>query len=153
MLNSFLQPGCSKPLFAEVALNLLLNEPPISPYVVHMLDWFEEEDQFILILEYPQPCKDLLKFTVSKGLQMNESLARDLMYQAVLGTKHCFDKGVFHRDIKLNNFLINTMTNQVTMIDFGCGDLIKSGYLGEFEGQLAICVSIAISPRCQSCVW
>lgn len=148
LLNSFLQPGCSKPLFAEVALNLLLNEPPISPYVVHMLDWFEEENQYILILEYPQPCKDLLKFVVNIGLRMNESQARELMYQAVLGTKHCFDRGIFHRDIKLNNFLINTMTNQVKMIDFGCGDLIKSGYLGEFEGQLAICViSIAISPN------
>lgn len=113
-----------------------------------MLDWFEEENQYILILEYPQPCKDLLKFVVSNGLRMNESQARELMYQAVLGTKHCFDRGIFHRDIKLNNFLINTMMNQVKMIDFGCGDLIKSGYLGEFEGQLAICViSIAISPN------
>ncbi|XP_056105720.1 serine/threonine-protein kinase pim-3-like [Rhinichthys klamathensis goyatoka] len=127
-------PGCSKPLLAEVALNLLLNQPPISPYIVHMLDWFEEEDEYILILEYPQPCKDLQRFVVRNALRMNESQARDLMYQAVLGAKHCFDRGVFHRDIKLNNFLINTTTNQVKMIDFGSGDLLKSGYFGEFTG-------------------
>ncbi|KAL0159121.1 hypothetical protein M9458_047197, partial [Cirrhinus mrigala] len=126
-------PGCSKPLFAEVAMNLLLKRPPLSPYIVHMLEWFEEEDRFILILEYPQPCKDLLKFMVNNMQRVNESQIRSLMYQAVLGAKHCLDRGVFHRDIKLNNFLVNTNTNQVKLIDFGCGDLVKpSGYLGGF---------------------
>ncbi|XP_018934348.1 serine/threonine-protein kinase pim-2-like [Cyprinus carpio] len=128
-------PGCSKPLFAEVALNLLLKRPPLSPYIVHMLEWFEEDDQFILILEYPQPCKDLLKFMVNNMQRVNESQTRRLMYQAVLGAKHCLDRGIFHRDIKLNNFLINTKTNQVKLIDFGCSDLVNtSGYLGDFTG-------------------
>uniref|UniRef100_A0A8C2D6M6 non-specific serine/threonine protein kinase n=1 Tax=Cyprinus carpio TaxID=7962 RepID=A0A8C2D6M6_CYPCA len=128
-------PGCSKPLFAEVALNLLLKRPPLSPYIVHMLEWFEEDDRFILILEYPQPCKDLLKFMVNNMQRVNESQTRRLMYQAVLGAKHCLDRGIFHRDIKLNNFLINTKTNQVKLIDFGCSDLVStSGYLGDFTG-------------------
>uniref|UniRef100_A0A8C2H7A4 non-specific serine/threonine protein kinase n=1 Tax=Cyprinus carpio TaxID=7962 RepID=A0A8C2H7A4_CYPCA len=129
-------PGCSKPLFAEVALNLLLKRPPLSPYIVHMLEWFEEDDRFILILEYPQPCKDLLKFMLNNMQLLDESQTRRLMYQAVLGAKHCLDRGIFHRDIKLNNFLINTKTNQVKLIDFGCGDLVKSsGYLG-FTGRV-----------------
>uniref|UniRef100_A0A671LCN8 non-specific serine/threonine protein kinase n=1 Tax=Sinocyclocheilus anshuiensis TaxID=1608454 RepID=A0A671LCN8_9TELE len=103
-----------------------------------MLEWFEEEDRFILILEYPQPCKDLLKFMVNNMQRVNESETRRLMYQAVLGAKHCLDRGVFHRDIKLNNFLINTKTNQVKLIDFGCGDLVKSsGYLG-FTGEFDV---------------
>ncbi|XP_026115512.1 serine/threonine-protein kinase pim-2-like [Carassius auratus] len=128
-------PGCSKPLLAEVALNLLLKRPPLSPYIVHMLEWFEEDDRFILILEYLQPCKDLLRFTLNNMQLLDESQTRRLMYQAVLAAKHCLDRGVFHRDIKLNNFLINTKTNQVKLIDFGCGDLfISSGYLGAFTG-------------------
>lgn len=113
-----------------------------------MLEWFEEDDRFILILEYPQHCKDLLKFMVNNMQRVNESQTRSLMYQAVLGAKHCLDRGVFHRDIKLNNFLINTKTNQVKLIDFGCSDLVKtSGYLGEFTGELAFCVTVAISPK------
>uniref|UniRef100_A0A8C2DLE7 non-specific serine/threonine protein kinase n=2 Tax=Cyprinus carpio TaxID=7962 RepID=A0A8C2DLE7_CYPCA len=128
-------PCCSKPLFAEVALNLLLKRPPLSPYIVHMLEWFEEDDRFILILEYLHPCKDLLKFMLNNMQLLDESQTRSLMYQAVLGAKHCLDRGVFHRDIKLNNFLINTKTYQVKLIDFGCGDLVKSsGYLGDFTG-------------------
>ncbi|KAK2885902.1 hypothetical protein Q8A67_016739 [Cirrhinus molitorella] len=128
-------PGCSKPLFAEVAVNLLLKQPPLSPYIVHMLEWFEEEDRFILILEYPQPCKDLLKFMVNNMQRGNESQIRSLIYQAVLAAKHCLNQGIFHRDIKLNNLLINTKTNQVKLIDFGCSDLVKpSAYLGDFIG-------------------
>ncbi|XP_043081307.1 LOW QUALITY PROTEIN: serine/threonine-protein kinase pim-1-like [Puntigrus tetrazona] len=128
-------PGCSKPLFAEVAANLLLKQAPLSPYIVYMLEWFEEEDRFILILEHPEPCKDLLKFVVNNMHWANELQTRSLMYQAVLGAKHCLDRGVFHRDIKLNNFLINTTTNRVQLIDFGCSDLVKStGYLGGFIG-------------------
>ncbi|XP_043081284.1 serine/threonine-protein kinase pim-1-like, partial [Puntigrus tetrazona] len=128
-------PGCSKPLFAEVAANLLLTQAPLSPYIVYMLEWFEEEDRFILILEHPEPCKDLLKFVVNNMHWANELQTRSLMYQAVLGAKHCLDRGVFHRDIKLNNFLINTTTNRVQLIDFGCSDLVKStGYLGDFIG-------------------
>ncbi|XP_043081276.1 serine/threonine-protein kinase pim-1-like [Puntigrus tetrazona] len=129
-------PGCSKPLFAEVAANLLLKQAPLSPYIVYMLEWFEEEDRFILILEHPEPCMDLLRFVVHNMHWPNELQTRSLMYQAVLGAKHCLDRGVFHRDIKLNNFLINTTTNRVQLIDFGCSDLVKStGYLGGFIGR------------------
>ncbi|KAL0194898.1 hypothetical protein M9458_008470, partial [Cirrhinus mrigala] len=103
-------PGVSKPLFAEVALNLLLNR---APNIVHMLDWFEEEDRFINMLD--------------------ESQARGLMYQAMLGAKHCLDRGVFHRDIKLDNYVINTATKEVKLIDFGCGEVVQSGgYKGVF---------------------
>uniref|UniRef100_UPI003D9CB915 Pim proto-oncogene, serine/threonine kinase, related 193 n=1 Tax=Danio rerio TaxID=7955 RepID=UPI003D9CB915 len=125
-------PGVAEPLFVEVALNLLLNQPPLSPYIVHMLDWFEEPDQFILILEYSQPSKELFKFFVKE--KPSESQARSLMYQAVLGAKHCLDRGVLHRDIKLDNYVINTETNQVKLIDFGCGDIVKDDYNGQFIG-------------------
>ncbi|KAK2892443.1 hypothetical protein Q8A67_012431 [Cirrhinus molitorella] len=49
----------------------------------------------------------------------SESQVRGLMYQAVLGAKHCLDRGVFHRDIKLDNYVINTATKEVKLIDFG----------------------------------
>lgn len=134
LLTCFLQPGVAEPLFVEVALNLLLNQPPLSPYIVHMLDWFEEPDQFILVMEYSQPSKELFKFFVKE--KPSESQARSLMYQAVLGAKHCLDQGVLHRDIKLDNYVINTETNQVKLIDFGCGDIVKDDYNGQFIGEL-----------------
>ncbi|KAF4114184.1 hypothetical protein G5714_004407 [Onychostoma macrolepis] len=114
-------PGVSEPLFAEVALNLLLNRAPLSPY------------RFILVLEYSQPSKDLFKSVFREA--PSESQARDLMYQAVLGAKHCLDRGIFHRDIKLDNYVINTTTKQVKLIDFGCGEFVKrGGHKGVFIG-------------------
>ncbi|RXN35092.1 serine threonine- kinase pim-2-like protein [Labeo rohita] len=98
------------------------------------MEWFEEKDRYILILERPQPCKDLLKFMLNDMQLLDEAKTRSLMCQVVMAAKHCLERGVFHRDIKLNNMLINTETNQVKLIDFGCGDLVKPGYLGGFAG-------------------
>ncbi|XP_073809925.1 uncharacterized protein [Danio rerio] len=126
-------PGLYEPMLAEVALNLLLNQQPISPYVAHMIDWFDEEQRYILIMEYSQPSENLLTF-ISRKRPMKEFEARGLLYQVLLGTKHCLDRGVFHRDIKLNNCVINTETQQVKLIDFGCGELLKSVYVGGFTG-------------------
>ncbi|XP_043116406.1 serine/threonine-protein kinase pim-3-like [Puntigrus tetrazona] len=48
------------------------------------------------------------------------------MRQAVLAAKHCLDRGVFHRDIKSDNILVNTETLQLKLIDFGCGKLLET---------------------------
>ncbi|XP_068074394.1 uncharacterized protein [Danio rerio] len=134
MLDRYITvPGVSKPLPIEVALNLQLNQAPLSPYIVHMIDWFDEEHQYILIMEYPQPCENFLKF-ITRKIKLSESLARGLLYQVVLGAKHCLDRGVFHQDFKLNNFLINKDTQQVKLIDFGCGDFIKGVNQEGFTG-------------------
>ncbi|XP_073809926.1 uncharacterized protein [Danio rerio] len=134
MLDRYITvPGVSKPLPIEVALNLQLNQAPLSPYIVHMIDWFDEKDRYILIMEYPQPCENLLKF-ITRKIKLSESLARGLLYQVVLGAKHCLDRGVFHQDFKLNNFLINKETHQVKVIDFGCGDFIKGVNQEGFTG-------------------
>ncbi|XP_056608718.1 mitogen-activated protein kinase kinase kinase nsy-1-like [Triplophysa dalaica] len=126
----FLIPGYSKPLFAEVALNLLMQKPPVSRHVVQMLEWFEEDDRHVIIMEYKEKCRDLMSYLLRYPHRLKENVARDLMYQAVLATKHCADHGVVHRDIKLNNILINRNTHKLKLIDFGCGDLLhERGYL------------------------
>ncbi len=117
----------------EVALNLVVREPPKSPYIVQMYEWFEQHYRYILILEYPHPCETLLSFTLSNGGYLEETVARGLMRQAVLAAKHCLDRGVFHRDIKSDNILVNTETLQLKLIDFGCGKLFETS---DYEGSL-----------------
>ncbi len=92
----------------------------VTPCIVHMLDWFEEDDRM-----NSQLSEDLFKFIFRETL--SESQARGLMYQALLGAKHCLDRGVIHRDIKLDNDVINTATKQVKLINFVCGEIIKRG--------------------------
>ncbi len=51
------------------------------------------------------------------------------MWQATHAAHMCIRRGVFHRDIKLDNLLINPETLEVKLIDFGCGCLLReSGY-------------------------
>ncbi|RXN09755.1 cytochrome b5 reductase 4 [Labeo rohita] len=125
-------PGCKRPLLAEVALNLVVREPPRSPYIVQMYEWFEQHYRYILIMEYPHPCETLLSLTMRKGY-LEEAVARGLMRQAVLAAKHCLDRGVFHCDIKPDNILVNTETMQLKLIDFGCGKLFKTSDCQEYK--------------------
>nr|XP_055074793.1 uncharacterized protein LOC129454332 isoform X1 [Misgurnus anguillicaudatus]XP_055074794.1 uncharacterized protein LOC129454332 isoform X1 [Misgurnus anguillicaudatus] len=118
-------PGHAKPLCSEVAINLMLLHPKKSPYIVEMLDWFEEENQFIIVFEFPHPCMNLLEFVQRNGGPLSEVQARQLMRQALLACIHCIDSGVFHGDLKLDNMLVNTDTMELKLIDFGLSKLVK----------------------------
>ncbi|ROL50430.1 Serine/threonine-protein kinase pim-2 [Anabarilius grahami] len=51
----------------------------------------------------------------------------------------CCERGVFHRDIKLENVLINNDTLEVKLIDFGCGELMKESAYMAFRGTRVYC--------------
>lgn len=138
-LSFFNQSWHCKPMFNEVALNLLLQTPEKCPNIVQLLDWFEEDHQHVLILEYPRPCVTLLDYIRQSGGHLSEALARHLMRQAVIACKHCIDHGVFHGDLKIDNVLVNTDTLELKLIDFGCGELVATcGPKGnEYSGELS----------------
>ncbi|XP_057195164.1 serine/threonine-protein kinase pim-3-like [Triplophysa rosa] len=119
------KPGHDKPLLREVALNLLIHKPEKCSNIVVMLDWFVEDDLHVLILEYPRPCVTLAAF-MKKHIRLRENKARYLMRQAVTGAKHCIDHNICHGDLHSENFLINTKTMVLKLIDFGCSLLISS---------------------------
>ncbi|KAJ8374854.1 hypothetical protein SKAU_G00054340 [Synaphobranchus kaupii] len=127
-------PGESQPLPLEVALMEIVCRPPACSHVIQLLDWFEEADRIVLVLELPSPCLDVSKFTKQLGGYMEESLARFVLRQVLRATMHCQDRGVLHRDIKSQNLLIQTDDLHVKLIDFGCGDLLKEAPYTHFAG-------------------
>lgn len=112
-----------------------------SPNICRLLEWFDDKDIIILILERPQPCEDVYHFC-RRG-RISEQVAARIMRQVVLAVKHCHDRGVFHRDVKPENLLINTDDMTVKLIDFGCGDVMKDGpydvFCGKTEKKILIC--------------
>ncbi|RXN28659.1 serine threonine- kinase pim-2-like protein [Labeo rohita] len=122
-------PDHPKPLPVEIALTLLANKGPSAPEIIKLLDWQEQRDSYIMVLECPSPCEDLVSFLEGHGGRLSEGLVRDIMRHATQAARTCCRRGVFHGDIKLENFLVSKDTLQVKLIDFGCGDLMrKSAY-------------------------
>ncbi|XP_073671040.1 serine/threonine-protein kinase pim-2-like [Paramisgurnus dabryanus] len=119
-------PGHSKPLPVEVALLIKMNEPPISPYAIKMLEWFIDSNEIIIIMEYPQPCVSL-NHIIKCNRTLSEETARVIMRQTVQAVINCYDHEVFHSDIHPGNFLVNTKTLDTKLIDFGCGQLYTYG--------------------------
>ncbi|XP_056615774.1 uncharacterized protein LOC130430639 [Triplophysa dalaica] len=118
-------PGYDKPLLTEVGLNLLLHKPEKCPNIVQMLDWFEEENQHILILDYPFPSVSFGEF-IDKNVLSEEQFC-DLMRQAVTAVKHLIDHNVYNR---LWGILLNTDTMELKVSEFGegHGELILNSF-------------------------
>ncbi|XP_036435641.1 serine/threonine-protein kinase pim-2-like [Colossoma macropomum] len=132
-------PVESKAVPVEVALLQITSQPPVCQNIVQLIEWFDEPEEYILILERPHPCVDLERFMLNLGNRLDEETARAIMVQAVEAASQCSTRGVLHRDMKGENFLINTDTSEVKLIDFGCGDLIKTTEYDRYAGTLLYC--------------
>ncbi|XP_056335158.1 serine/threonine-protein kinase pim-2-like [Danio aesculapii] len=120
--------GHPEPLPLEIGLLILAHRGGKVPEIIELLDWQDQQDYYIMILERPSPCVDLFDFTMSLG-SISERQAQGIMAQATMAGLMCCRRGVFHRDIKLENLLVNTDTLEVKLIDFGCGVLLQEfGY-------------------------
>ncbi|KAI5629505.1 serine/threonine-protein kinase pim-2-like [Silurus asotus] len=113
----------------------LVCKPPRCPYVIELLEWFETDTSFILILERPEPCVTLFDYCRSLQNQVPDAQAQSIMQQLVKALRHCHDRGVFHRDIKLDNILSNIQTMEVKLIDFGFSFLRKDTICTECDGS------------------
>ncbi|KAI2661267.1 Serine/threonine-protein kinase pim-2 [Labeo rohita] len=121
----------SEPMPAEVAAMIFMNRGPRVPYIIQLLDWYETPAEYILVLERPMPCEDMMQFLRRYNDRIGEPAARIVMQQVVSAAIICCQRGIVHRDIKLENLLINKNTLQIKLIDFGCSErLRKSAYTG-----------------------
>ncbi|XP_050971855.1 serine/threonine-protein kinase pim-2-like [Labeo rohita] len=127
-------PGHPKCLPLEIGLTFMANKGPSSPEIIKLLDWQEDTDHYTMVMERPFPCMDLFSFMELHGGTLNERTARRVMWQVVRAANVCCENGVFHRDIKLENLLVNPDTMEVKLIDFGCGALLKKSAYKVFCG-------------------
>jgi len=114
----------------EVSLLHLLRT---SPGVVRLVDYFERVDSFIIVMERPDPCKDLFDFITEKGV-LEEQLARNFFRQVVEAVIACNTAGIIHRDIKDENILVDLKNFKLKLIDFGSGAFIKNDPYTDFDG-------------------
>ena len=93
------------------------------PFINQILDSFETDKHIFIIMEYV--CGDLLGFIRKRG-KLSESISKLIFKQIIEGLKYIHKKKIVHRDIKLDNILID-LTNTVKICDFGVSKKISNG--------------------------
>ncbi|XP_039512224.1 uncharacterized protein LOC120467787 [Pimephales promelas] len=113
-----------EPVPLEIGLLILANKGPRVPQIIQLLDWDEEPNRYIMVLEFPTPCESLIEYLDRHDYYIDENVAKVIMLLAAVAAQTCCQRGVLHRDIKLENLLINPETLDVKLIDFGCGEIL-----------------------------
>ncbi|KAI2648594.1 Serine/threonine-protein kinase pim-2 [Labeo rohita] len=130
-------PDHPNPLPKEIALTILANKGPSVPEIIRLLDWTDHPDHFVMVLECPSPCENLHQFIRRHGGSLDEETTRQIMRQAAHAANMCCLRRVLHRDVKLQNLLINRETSEVKLIDFGCGDILRRTPYRSYSGTAA----------------
>ena len=101
-----------------------------NPYIIHLISWGEEyilidgvaennEKKLFIIIDY-LPNKDL--FSYIKSNEIDENMVKNFFYKILKAVEYCHSQGICHRDIKLENILLNEK-NEPVLCDFGYGSL------------------------------
>ncbi|XP_078807005.1 serine/threonine-protein kinase pim-2 isoform X2 [Oryzias latipes] len=127
-----------KQLPTEVAIMLKAadgrNGPVGTSASVSLLDFYDLEDDLILVLERPNPVESLFEYSLDKD-NLEEKDTKIIMEQIVQGLKELEEKNIFHRDIKLENILIETGSDvpRARLIDFGMSSFTERDTVHEMD--------------------
>ncbi|XP_062415355.1 serine/threonine-protein kinase pim-3-like [Pungitius pungitius] len=86
-----------------------------------LLDWYQLERELVLVMERPIYAKSFRSYLRAEGLSMTEEEVKIILRQLVDVALNLKSNGIFHRDIKTDNMLIETcsIVPRVLLIDFG----------------------------------
>uniref|UniRef100_A0A3Q2DPY6 non-specific serine/threonine protein kinase n=1 Tax=Cyprinodon variegatus TaxID=28743 RepID=A0A3Q2DPY6_CYPVA len=127
----------------EVAIMFkLMDETVEQSFVVSLFDWYDLGKEVILVMERPMPCHDLAGYLKDLKRPLRNKEAKVILKQLVKAAIHLKNKNIFHRDIKLDNILIKTDSEepQIYLKDFGLSSF------GEGRPHLDYCDEINQAP-------
>lgn len=114
--SKLIQLNITDQIKREIATLKLLKHPN----VVRLHEVLASKSKIYMVLEYATG-GELFDRIASKG-KLSEAEGRKFFQQLIDGVSYCHNKGVFHRDLKLENVLIDAKGN-IKITDFGLSAL------------------------------
>ncbi|XP_056128932.1 NUAK family SNF1-like kinase 2 [Lampris incognitus] len=103
------------------------------PHIITIYEVFENKDKIVIVMEYARR-GDLYDYICEKQ-RISEQEARGFFRQIVSAVHYCHRNGIVHRDLKLENILLDGNGN-IKIADFGLSNLYHGDeYLQTFCGS------------------
>jgi len=119
--TKLVEPQRQKSVQREIKIMERMN----NPFIAKLYEAFDTSKQVILVMEYVRGMS-LHGYLKSKtARKLPEWEAKKLFKQVVTGIGYCHNKSITHRDIKLENLLLDE-NNNIKIIDFGFSTCIPN---------------------------
>ena len=105
-----------KQKYYVIAQEILILKKMDHPNIVKLLEIYREDEKIYLVLEYVEG-KELFDYLFETKIK--ESDAAAIIKQLIQCIKYLNSKGICHRDLKLENIMINPINSDVKVLDFG----------------------------------
>lgn len=103
------------------------------PHIIHIYEVFENKDKIVLVMQYA-PGGELYEY-VSQSKLLDDTEARRLFRQIATAIYYCHQNKICHRDLKLENILLDEKNN-AKLADFGLSNVFdKARQLKTFCGS------------------
>ncbi|KAM4614968.1 NUAK family SNF1-like kinase 1 [Polymixia lowei] len=103
------------------------------PHIISIYEVFENKDKIVIVMEYAS--KGELYDYINERRRLTDRETRHFFRQIVSAVHHCHKNGVVHRDLKLENVLLDENCN-IKIADFGLSNLYhKDKLLQTFCGS------------------
>ncbi|XP_048213052.1 NUAK family SNF1-like kinase 2 [Perognathus longimembris pacificus] len=103
------------------------------PHIIAIHEVFENSSKIVIVMEYASR-GDLYDY-ISERQRLSERDARHFFRQIVSAVYYCHQNGIVHRDLKLENILLDANGN-IKIADFGLSNLYHQGkFLQTFCGS------------------
>jgi len=128
-------------MLAKTTINQVRQECNIQrqldhPNIVKLLDVVQTDHNICIIMENVSG-GDLFDYVAQKG-QLSECEARNKFNMIMRGVEYCHKLNIAHRDLKLENILVDQGKENVKIADFGLSIEMKPGtLLSDACGSLA----------------